>query len=136
MLDAVLNARLSRSLWKAVCAERLITLISKLLFLQRTTSSSVLLPFSDQFKTLSLHIYSPFWYFRELPLTSSDPSSSSSTISRTLQLPCRCTILHLAPLDKVGGERWQLASLHTDDVFCVQQVPKMIKIVLTLSPTR
>lgn len=40
--------------------------------------------------------------FRELPLTSSDPSSSSSTTLRTLRLQCRCIILHLAPLDKVG----------------------------------
>lgn len=49
-----------------------------------------------------------FWYFRESLLMSSDHSSSFSTTSRTLPLPCRCTILLPAPLDKVGREQWQL----------------------------
>ena len=67
------------------------------------TSSS----FQGWFKMCSL-TYAFFWDFRESPLMSSDPSSSSSTTSRTLPSPCRCTILLLAPLDKVGGEEWQL----------------------------
>ncbi len=78
-----------------------------------------------------------FLYFRESRLMSSDPSSSFSTIWRILPSPCRCTILLLAPLDKVKGEQRQSsATVSTDcDTWCVfpsnyaQQEDKVFKIV-------
>lgn len=67
--------------------------ISKLLSLQRITFSTVL--------PLVVVLWTVSWRFRESPLTSSDPSSSFSTTSKTLPLPCRCITLLHAPLDKV-----------------------------------
>lgn len=70
-----------------------VIVISKLLSLQRITFSTVL--------PLVVVLWTVSWRFRESPLTSSDPSSSFSTTSKTLPLPCRCITLLHAPLDKV-----------------------------------